>query len=82
VRCAGQQKNHCSDCKNAAEKSIPHGHVSSSEDIEGDFHNHYELSRSLSLLNFPKVSLHVAIALTLYRGFVIRLLCPRGNIDA
>src|SRR3990172_12717620 len=79
VRCAGQQKNDRSDGKSAAEKSIPHGHVSSSEDIECDFHNHHGLSRSLSLLNFPKVSLHADVALTPHRGSVIRLLCPRGK---
>src|SRR6266576_6249716 len=53
---AQQKKNDCSDSKNAAEKSIPHGHVSSSEDIECDFHNHHGLSRLFSLVNFSKVS--------------------------
>ena len=81
--CAAQQKkNDCSDSKNVAEKSIPHGHVSSSEDIECDFHNHHGLSRLFSLLKFSKASLYADIALTLHRGSVIRLLCPRGNIYA
>src|SRR4029434_715187 len=52
---AAQQKNDCSDSKNAAEKSIPHRQISSSEDIECDFHNHYGLSRLFALSQiFPK----------------------------
>lgn len=42
---AQQKKSDCSDCKNTAEKSIPHEHVSPGEHMECDFHNQNGLSR-------------------------------------
>ena len=76
-RTAQQKQNNGNDSKNAVEKSIPHGGLAPVKTLSVIF---ITTTYCQVFANVLKLSWRVNVALTLHRGSVIRLLCPRGNI--